>query len=268
MHKTASQIAFGILIKLAKTEEEIRYAVYMLAEKYKQYGVTPPTDKEFQQMFPKGWEQVNPSWQETLLKSPWMVNANNAKAGVSEAASSAAGGARAWGKGTNWDDVFRDINSSAWKARSRFIRNLGLIGLGLGTAGGIGLGAHTWNRHTKAKGIPDLRKEVGINFKQDPYKKRYEKQLAKNLAPYMSYASMAGGLGAMGLFDLLNSRLMLKGLRIGGLGTSLGSMMIGSSAGGMLGKAVGSPIEKPLTEKETAQRVWRKLEREKNREAA
>ncbi len=56
----------------------IRTTMGRVADKYKQYGVKPPTEQQMLDIYNKG----HGSWQNRLLASDWLTNANVAKAGA------------------------------------------------------------------------------------------------------------------------------------------------------------------------------------------
>jgi hypothetical protein len=78
MRRTSSQIAADTLIKLAKWDAHIQERVAAIAAKYEQYGVKPPTKAGLDKIY-KGFKPGQGSWQEQLMKSKWMQEANNKK---------------------------------------------------------------------------------------------------------------------------------------------------------------------------------------------
>lgn len=99
MRKTANQIAWEVLIKIAVVDPVIAEHVKRVA---KRMNYQTPSKKDLDAMFPKGWEKKSPSWQTQFEKSPWLKAQNAAKA-------SGTAGARAKsyrGRGRNvWADV-------------------------------------------------------------------------------------------------------------------------------------------------------------------
>jgi hypothetical protein len=114
MRKTANQIAWEVLIKIAVVDPVIAEHVKRVAKRMK---YQKPSKKDLDAMFPKGWEKKSPSWQTQFEKSPWLKAQNAAKA-------SGTAGARAKsyrGRGRNvWaDEAARGYRSSygrGWKS--------------------------------------------------------------------------------------------------------------------------------------------------------
>ena len=104
MNKTAAQITWEVLIKLAAVDPSIRENIRRVARRM---DVRMPSNRELDRMFPKGWERTSPSWQAQLEKTEWLKNVNVRKAETKARTYGASRpGYQPRGTQQAWDDFF------------------------------------------------------------------------------------------------------------------------------------------------------------------
>lgn len=119
---------WAMMAKLGAIDPAIRKNVERVA---KRMGVPPPSERELERMFPKGWEAASQgSWQSQFEKSEWLRDANSAKAHAKDVAAgrAPAGSAPRTSHGAGWTSV----GKVPWysKVPQAIIRQHGLYGLG------------------------------------------------------------------------------------------------------------------------------------------
>jgi hypothetical protein len=200
------------LVKLGAVDPTIRAHVKRVA---KAMGVKPPSKKELDHMFPKGWENKAPSWQVQLENSEWLKNMNARKAGGGGIGSAVRGaGARARRAGVG--GVAKGLLRKSWTHGVP----LGAVGSSIGSL----VKAHKLEK--------DLGKDLTTRQREDLFKK----------SKGWKSVAIGSGLGALGGAALPALDLALsarKGQRLStlkNLGPALGlSSMWGLTLGSNIG---------------------------------
>lgn len=223
---------WGVLIKLGAVDP---YLVERMAGVAKRMGVDPPSRKELERMFPKGWEAGSQgSWQTQFEKSDWLRDANSAKMHAKDVA---AGRARpssgGWTHGPGWKSQSVPVASRVARGIMRFPGTYGTAGL----LSLIALDPGTREVRRKArKGLSS--KEMGEVVK-------------KTTGRGVRIGAIGGGILGMGIPLLANlpqmrsvgglrnllrtSPGLASGLIGSGLITGLYSAPWGATAGGLIG---------------------------------